>query len=393
MIGFAIRMLVGDRTKYFGVIVGVLFTTFLMVHLFSMVASMINRTFAIIDDVPEADIWVMDPAVEYVEEIAPLPTTAVDRVRSVGGVQWAVPLFTGALRARLSTGQFRSVRVIGVDDATLIGSPRELVAGKPEDLRRADSIIVDQAATKVFLRQALTPPKRGRPDPAAPTRPLDVGDEMTINDHRVIVVGIAKVSPRFLFQPTLYMTYSHATAIAPNERNLLSFVMVKASPGQNPADLAARIEAQTGFRARTAWQFKSDTAWYVSLNGGVVVRLAIMVGIAVFVGVVITALLLYMFTVENLRYYGTLKALGAGDWIVVRMVAVQALACGLLGYGLGVGASALLGKAMVRADQPYLLLWQTLVVTAVVVLVVCVVAGAMSCWKVLKLEPGIVFRS
>jgi putative ABC transport system permease protein len=393
MIAFAIRMLVGDRTKYFGVIVGVLFTTFLMVHLFSMVASMISRTFAIIDDVPEADIWVMDPAVEYVEEIAPLPATAVDRVRSVEGVNWAVPLFTGSLRARLSTGQFRSIRVIGVDDATLIGSPRDLISGRPEDLRRADSVIVDIAATKVFLRQALGPPRRGPPDATAPTRPLEVGDELTINDHRVTVVGFAKVSPRFLFQPTIYMTYSHATAISPRERNLLSFVLVHAAPGVEPAALAARIQAQTGFRARTGTQFKSDTGWYVSLNGGVVVRLAIMVGIAVFVGVVITALLLYMFTMENLRYYGTLKALGAGDWTVVRMVAVQAVACGLLGYGLGVGASALLGRAMVRADQPYLLLWQTLVVTGAVVLAVCVIAGAMSCWKVLRLEPGIVFRT
>src|SRR5262252_8302663 len=118
MIYLAIKMLVGDRTKYLGVIVGVLFTTFLMAHLLSMFAGLLVRTYALVQDVPEADVWVMDPAVEYVDEIASLPSTAVDRTRSVDGVDWAVPIFTGTLRVRMASGEFRAVELIGVDDAT-----------------------------------------------------------------------------------------------------------------------------------------------------------------------------------------------------------------------------------------------------------------------------------
>src|ERR1051326_7774689 len=190
MIGVAISMLLGDRTKYLGVIVGVLFTTFLMTHLLSMFAGLISRTYAVVTDIPEADIWGMDPAVQYVDEIAGLPPTAVDRVRSVPGVLWAVPLYTGTLRARMSSGQFRAVQVIGVDDASLVGAPRDLIAGKGEALRRADAVIVDQSATDVFLRQAVSPVRHGPPDFSAPTRPLQLGDELTINDHRVLVVGL-----------------------------------------------------------------------------------------------------------------------------------------------------------------------------------------------------------
>jgi putative ABC transport system permease protein len=335
----------------------------------------------------------MDPAVEYVDEIAGLPPTAVDRVRSVDDVQWAVPLYTGTLRTRLSSGQFRAVQVIGVDDASLVGAPRDLVAGSAEDLRRADAVIVDRSATDVFLRQAVTPRRHGPPDLTAPTRPLAMGDELTINDHRVVVVGFARVSPRFLFRPTLYMTFSHATAIAPGERNLLSFVLAHGRPGVDPARLADRIHAQTGLRARTASQFKADTAWYVSLNGGVIVRLGLMVGIAFGVGAIMTGLFFYLFTVENLRYYATLKALGASDGAIIRMVAAQALTCGATGYGLGIGASAALGQAMTRADQPYLLLSATLAATGIVVLGVVLVAGLFSCITIVRLEPGIVFRA
>lgn len=392
MIYLAIKMLVGDRTKYFGVIVGVLFTTFLMAHLLSMFSGLIVRTYALIVDIPEADVWVMDPAVEYVDEIASLPSTAVDRTRSVEGVDWAVPIFTGTLRVRMLSGQFRAVEVIGIDDATLIGAPRDMIEGSPEDLRRADAVIADRTSADAMLRQPLTAASRGVPDGNVPTRPLAVGDELTINDHRVVVEGFARITPRFLLRPTMYMTYSHATSISPPERNLLSFVIVHAKAGAAPAELARRIEAETGFRARTAAEFRSDTAWYVSINGGVVIRIGLMVGIATMVGIVMTALLLYLFTVENLRYYATLKALGAVNGKIVTMVAAQALACGVTGFSLGIGASAMLGLMMNRVNQPYLLIWPTIIATGLVVLFVCLCAGTLSSLKVIRLEPGIVFR-
>ncbi len=393
MLVFAVKMLVGDRPKFLGVVMGVLFTTFLMAHMLSMFASMIGRTFATIADISEADVWVMDPAVEYVEEIAGLPATSVDRVRSVEGVEWAVPLYAGTLRARLAGGQFRAVQVIGVDDATLIGAPRDLISGTVQDLRRADSVLVDRAAADELLRVPVRPPALGGPDPTAPTRPLRVGDELMINDHRVVVAGFARVSARFMLRPTLYMTYSHALAIAPRERSLLSFVLAKARPGMEPEAVARRIAGATGLRARTAAQFKADTAWYVSLKGGVIVRLGIMVGISVAIGSIVTGLLMHMFTVDNLRYYGTLKALGAVNAVVVRMVAAQALVCGAVGFGLGIGASALVGLWMAGIGQPYLLIWPTVASTGVVVVAVCMLGGAISAWKVMRVEPAVVFKA
>jgi putative ABC transport system permease protein len=397
MLRIALRMLIGDATKSLGVVLGVFFCTFLITHMLSMVAGMLQRTYALISDIPAAEIWVMDPATEYVDEPAGLPPTALDRVRGVEGVAWAMPLFANSLRARLPSGRFRSVLMIGVDDATLIGLPSKLEGGRPEDLRRADAVIVDLQAAQTLLRMPIELPARhpgiNTLDLSGPSRPLAVGDELMLNDHRAVVVGIADLGPRFLARSMIYTTYTRALEMSPPERNLLSFVLVASASGTNPEVTAANIERETGLRARTASQFSTDTFWYYVEVSGVVSRILFMTSLAVVVGVSISALLLYLFTMENARYYVTLLALGARTRTVISMVALQAAICGALGYGLGTGVSSLLGHLIKSPAMPYLLMWQTLALTAVVVIVVSTVSAALSSLQILRLDTSTVFKT
>jgi putative ABC transport system permease protein len=396
VIRIAIRMLVGDVTKLMGVVLGVMFCTFLTTHMLSLFAGMMQRSYALVSDIPLADIWVMDPAVEYCDEPAGLPSTALRRVQSVPGVRWAVPLFTGSLRARLPSGQFRAVLLIGVDDATLVGAPAHIVEGRVENLRAADTVIVDTEGARTLLRMPVEPHPRtpgwDMPDFQVQTRPLLLGDELLINDHRVKIVGKAELGARFISKPILYTTYTRALQIAPGERNLLSFVLVKAAPDEDHRALALRIQEQTGLRARTRLDFEADTFWYYVRTTGVVGRIGFMVGLAMIVGALMSALLLYLFTSDNLRYYATLKALGTSDGAIVRMVIVQAALCGALGYGMGLGLSTTLARLISQKAMPYLLVWPSVSISGVAVLVVCIAAAALSARAVLKLEPAMVFR-
>jgi putative ABC transport system permease protein len=206
-------------------------------------------------------------------------------------------------------------------------------------------------------------------------------------------VGLAELGPRFLAKPILYTTYTRANQLAPPERNLLSFVLVKADPARDHAALARQIEERTGLRARTRLEFEADTFWYYVRTTGVVGRIAFMVSLAVIVGALVSALLLYLFTSDNLRYYATLKALGATDMTIVGMVAVQAATCGALGYGMGLGLSTLLSRLISAKAMPYLLMWPTLGFSGATVLIVCTVAAVLSARAVLRLEPGLVFRA
>lgn len=399
MMYIAIRMLVGDLTKWAGVVLGVFFCTFLITHFLSMFSGMMQRTFALITDIPEAHIWVMDPAVQYVDEPIGLSDIDLSRVRGADGVEWASPLYVGNQPVRLPSGAFRSVLVIGVDDSTLIGLPslgKPLVDCTRDDLRRADAVIVDTIGASTLLAMPIMGDEwahgQRQIDFNAPTRPLRKGDELMVNDHRLIVVGKANLGPRFLARPVLYTTFSRAMQVSPRTRKMLSFVLVHVKPGLDPTNMARKMEAATGLRCRTSAEFSADTYDYYMRMTGVVQRIMFFVGIGVAVGIAVSSLLLYLFTLENSRYYATLKALGTSNSVIAMMVAVQAAACGACGYGVGVGVSAAMGALVTSDAIPYLLTPRTLIFAAVAMLVVTVSASVLSARKVMQLEPAIVFK-
>ena len=397
MIRIAIAMLLGARLKFIGLITGVLFTSFLITHFQAMLVGIMTRTYAMVDDMPVVDVWVMDPAVEYVDETAGLPATALDRVRSVPGVAWATRFYSGNLRARLPGGRIRSVNVIGLDDASLVGFPGELTPDLLARLRSPDAVVADRASARTLLRPSLAEPGFGNStlpiDLDAPSRPLAEGDEMMVNDRRVLVVALTDMKPRFQNKGTLFTTYSRAVSLAPPERNLTSFILVKAAEGSDKATLARDITAATGLRALTAREFTRTTVMYYIKNTDIIGQVGMMTIISVVVGISITGLLLFMFTAENLRYYAVLVATGASNRLILAMVAAQCATVGVVGYGLGVGGSSLMGELMVSAGMPYRLLWPSLIITGFFVAVVCVLSGILSARQVARLEPGMVFRA
>src|SRR5688500_13677065 len=326
----------------------------------------------------------MDPKVQFIDDIKPLQDTQLYRVRGVRGVEWAVPLYKGLLKARLDSGEFQTCNVLGLDDTTLIGGPPEMVQGTLADLRRSDGVIVDDvgAATKL-----------AKVSPDGKTRvPLKVGDTLELNDHRAIVVGLCRVSRTFQSQPVIYTTYTRATTFAPKERKLLSFVLVKGKAGADQKKLCGNIERATGLMAITSGGLKEMTVMYFMKNTGIPINFGIAVVLGFIVGTAIAGQTFYNFTLDNLKHFGALKAMGAGDGMLLRMILLQALITGVVGYGLGVGAAAWIGHAARNSELAFRLPWQLLMITAVAVILICVFASLISIRKVMKLEPAIVFK-
>ncbi len=219
MIHIALKMLMGDRGKYLGIVMGLTFASLIMTQQPAIFLGLVARSYSFISDVGLPDIWVMDVKVQFVDDIKPLQDTELYRVRGISGVEWAMPMYKGLLKARLVDGAFQTCNVVGLDDATLIGGPPVMLEGRLEDLRRSDSIIVDEDGARDKLGKSA-------PTPDGKRIPLKVGDSVELNDHRAIVVGIAKVPRTFQSQPVVYTTYSRAKSYAPKERMLLSFVLI-----------------------------------------------------------------------------------------------------------------------------------------------------------------------
>jgi putative ABC transport system permease protein len=380
----ALTMLMGDRGKYLGIVMGLTFASLIMTQQPAIFLGLMTRSYSFISDVGLPDIWVMDPKVQFIDDIKPMQDTELYRVRGVAGVGWAVPLYKGLIKARLYDGTFQTCNLIGLDDATLIGGPPMILTGKLEDLRRSDGVIVDVEGANTKLAKA-------SPDGEKPVS-LTIGDTLELNDRRAIVVGIAKTTRTFQSQPVLYTTYNRALLYAPKERKLLSFVLVKAKPGQNVEELTRRIQETTGLAAYTQKQFQTLTYDYFMKNTGIPINFGISVLLGFIVGAAIAGQTFYNFTLENLRQFGVLKAMGTSNGVLLRMILLQAMLVGSIGYGMGVGLTALFGFSMRNTILAFKFPWQLLVFSGAGVTLICMFAALLSIRKVIKLEPAVVFK-
>lgn len=380
----ALKMLIGNRAKYLGIIVGLTFASLLITQQSAIFMGLMTRTFGFLSDTSIPDIWVMDPKVQYIDDLKPLKETESLRIRGIKGVAWAVPLYKGLLKARLPNGAFQTCIVVGLDDETLIGGPPAMLQGKLANLRHSDAIIVDGVAAKGRLANVTRDGKRA---------PLKIGDTMELNDHRAVVTGICEVSRTFQSQPVIYTTFSRSVAYAPPERKLMSFVMVKAKPGQDLRELCQRIRQTTGLAAYTKNDFKMLTVRYYLKYTGIPINFGITVCLGFIVGIAIAGQTFYNFTLDNIRYFGTLKAMGASNRLLLRMILLQASLVGSIGYGIGVGVASVLGTLSGKTELSFYLPWQLLVFSATAVMLICAISAVVSMRTVLKLEPAIVFQN
>src|SRR6516162_6293711 len=143
MLRVALKMLMGDRAKYTGLLFGITFTSFLVTFASSYFCGFMTRGFALIAENPSVDVWVMNPAVESVEQTTNIPLSALDRVRSTEGVRFAAPLAIGTGEVIYPNGRFQPFQVIGVDDATLTGAPPIEGGVSPNVVRVPDAVIID----------------------------------------------------------------------------------------------------------------------------------------------------------------------------------------------------------------------------------------------------------
>jgi putative ABC transport system permease protein len=379
MNGVALTMLFGDRAKYIGLVFGIAFSTMLMSNQISIFAGLMSRTASQILDAREADIWVMDPRVLYVDEIEPMTDTQLGRVRGVDGVEWAVPFYKGLTVAHTQGGMLQQVILLGVDDATLIGVTPNIVLGSVENLKQPDAIIIDRAGFEFMW----------------PGEAHALGKVVEINDRRAVIVGISEASAPFTTFPVVYTKYSSAMSYIGLMRKQMSFVLVHARPDEDPHALAQRISAETGLKALTWQDFTSATIGHYLKRTGIPVNFGITVALGFIVGAAVVGQTFYIFVLENLRQFGSLKAMGVSNLTILRMVLLQAFVVASVGYAIGIGLCAGFFEFTSRVSinlRGFELPWQVAAGTAAAILVIIVIASLASVRKVMVVDPAIVFR-
>jgi putative ABC transport system permease protein len=377
----ALRMLTGDRVKYYGLIFGIAFSTLLIAQQSTLFVNLMLRASAAVWDVSDADIWVMDQKAQTVEATRPLPSTDLYRVRGVPGVAWAVPMLRQGATVRTPQGTLELVSVVGLDDATLIGLPRRIVHGRLSDLQAPDAIFIDEVGAHKLFKDLTTD--------------QIIGQEIELNDQRAVIRGVVDANPSFTSGVLLYTQYSRALNYVPGTRNRLTFILARAAPGEDPEAVAARIEQATGLKARRQGDFALETIYYVAANTGIPINFGITVLLGFIVGVAIVGLTFSLFIRDNIKQFGALKAIGVTNGKIRGMVSLQAAWIGAIGYSIGIGFASLfiiMGSKNSDAFKGFYTPWQILLIVAVAVLLMVFGTGFVALRKVLKTEPAEVFR-
>ena len=370
----AFKLLVNDRAKFAALLVGITFAVFLMIQMTSLFAGILNRSAANVINIG-AKVWIMDPAVNTAANTIPIPDYILDAVRSINGVKYAVPLYSGGALVKLRSGIYQSVTVIGLDDTSLFGRP-ELTEGQIEDIYGENAFIVVRDAEFSKLEN----PK--------------LGTEFELNDHRGVIVGIARVASSGLFGiPTLYTTYNRAKQYIPSTRYTVSFILVEPKSIADVQYIKQQV-ASLGYQALTEDEFTQKISNFYKYKTGIGTNMLLMTVISFIVGLSISGQTFYTFILENLEKFGALKAIGAKGHELVLMILFQASFTALTGYGLGVGLCVLaISIAKLRLpDYAAMITYGNLGLAFAMVVIIAAISSYIGIRKVLNIEPFDIFR-
>jgi len=374
LLKIALKLLANDRGKFFTLILGVTFAVFLMNQMTSMFAGIMRKSTSNVINIG-AKMWVMDPSVENDRSSIPLPDYVLDYVRSIKGVAMAVPIYFGSGLVKLPNGTYQAANIIGLDDTTLFGRP-PIIKGDLNKIYNSDAFIgvVDADYRKL-----------GSPG---------IGSVLSINDHRAVIVALAKpVSGGLFGTPTLYTTYTRATQDLPQTRYSMSYILVNPKNDADIPYIQAQV-AKLGYKALTQKQFEKTIENFYKYKTGMGTNIMIMTLISFIVGLSIAGQTFYAFVLENLEKFGALKAIGAKKYELMAMILFQASVTSFIGYGFGIMISSLM-IAISKARIPNyaaVVTYQNMLIAFLMVVVIAGFSSYIGIRKVLKIEPFDVFR-
>lgn len=374
----ALKMLIGNRASFLGVIFGVFLATLLISQQSAIFLGLVSRSYRLVTDIPSPNIWIIDPVTESDEKARSMPEGYLDIVRSIPNIEWAVPINSASLPLTTPSGIFDIGNLYGIDDATLTGAPVEIVEGNIHDLRRRGGVLVDVYSANGLLATI---------SPDGTKIPLKVGDSFEINGHRAVVVGISKITQGFYPQPIIFTTHSQFKDFT-GGKNTIEFIAAKTIPGTDVDEILRKINSNPKLNGLT----RNQLEWRMAksfLKTGILINFGLSVALGLLIGFAIAGLIFYIMTLQNLVYYALIKSLGGNQLVISKMIMSQVGLTGLIGFLLGTAITLLWGMAIKDTTLAFLFPWQLLVFTGFIVLIICLFTAGLSIHKLYSTDPKV----
>ncbi len=367
------RNLIHDKVRLGVTLTGIVFAVVLIVVELGLFVGFTTTTSGLIDQ-SRADLWITAARVGYVEVGVPFSERKLYTVLKTPGVAHATSYVARFTQWKRPDGRQESVQIVGFDPDQPLGGPWNVVGGSQRLLKEADTVIIDE----------LYKDKLG----------VDSLDQVVeIAGRRARVVGFTKGIRSFTTSPYVFASFKSAQAYANVPVDQTMFMLVTLSPGADVEAVRTRLQAQLpDSDVHTTSEFSSMTRqyWMFTTGAGVAVLLAAALGLVV--GIVVVAQTIYATTMDHLKEYGTLKAMGANNSYLYRVIIEQAVVSAVVGYLLAMGVSYFVVKGSQSGGAAILVPMEMVVGMLGLTIVMCVGAALVSINKVTRLDPAMVFK-
>ena len=367
------RNLTHDKVRLAVTLTGIVFAVVLIVVELGLFVGFTVTTSGIIDK-SKVDLWIVSKGTPYIEQGAAFSERKLYQALATPGVAHADKFIVRFSNWKTPQGSEDGIQIVGFNPYTGVGGPWNVVEGKVEDLKTPDAVMVDEIYKK---KLGVT----------------KVGETFEINGRRARVVGFTRGIRAFTTTPYVFTSFKNAQAYTGIAEDQTYFILVRALPGANLAALRQGLESRLkDVDVLTTEKFSSMTRiyWMFTTGAGVAVLIAALLGLVV--GVVVVAQTIYATTVDHIREYGTLKAMGAPNSYIYRVIITQAGMSAVAGYVLAMFVSIFIVRASRTAGAAILMPWQMAVGIFFLTVLMCVSAAVVSIKKVTSLDPAMVFR-
>ena len=369
------RNLFHDRVRFVVTLTGIVFALVLIIVQFGLFLGFTTTTSNNIDH-SKADLWVVFHGVGYFDTGRMFSERKLYELLSAPGVQQAEKYIQNFAYWKKPDGGVENVQVIGFRAGSGLGEPWNVVQGSPQDVKQEDGVIIDE-----LYKEKLGVSK--------------VGDRVEIGDHRARVVGFTRGIRSFTTSPFVYTSFKNALNYTRPEarEDQLTYILIKVAPGFTPAQVQKNILTQVSdVEVYTREEFSQRTRfyWMFTTGAGLAVLTAALMGLVV--GIAVVAQTIYAATMDHIREYGTLKAMGATNRYLYRVLIEQAVWSGALGYGLALVVAHFIVQGSEKGGALILMPLSMKVGMLFLAIAMCITAALVSINKVTKLDPAMVFK-
>ena len=373
MASLAVRNLLHDKVRLAVTLTGIVFSVVLVAVQTGLFVGFTSTTSNLIDH-SGADFWIVSKGVKYIEVGVPFSEKKLYHARAVPGVAEAEKYIVRFSQWKRPDGADQSSEIVGFDPDTELGGPWRLAAGNVHDLKLQDTVLVDRFyAGKLGVTH--------------------LGQSLEIRGIRARVVGFTEGIRTFTTSPLVFTSFKNALRYTGLDSDRAVFLLVKAAPGADRERLRRALKSAIGdVDVYTRQEFSSRTTnyWMFGTGAGVTVLMAAVLGLLV--GIVVVAQTIYAATIDHIRQFGTLKAMGATNGYIYRIILQQAVISAVIGYAVGITAAMLAEISSRGGGANIVLPGAVRAGLFLLTLFMCVSAAMVSINKVTKIDPAMVFK-